>query len=98
MYQNYTIIHQTIREYCSNLGGNARGTYLGRWCIQLKCANWEPYPDRRANHVENSKEDPLALGRTQINFLAPNKRIMREIILEIKSILSKFFLLNYKYN
>ena len=60
MYQNYTIIHQTIREYCSNLGGNGRGTYLGSRCIQLKCANWEPYPDRRANHVENSKEDPLA--------------------------------------
>ena len=53
-YTSQDYIHLTIADYCKRIENP------NWWCIQLKCATWEPYPDRRANHVENSKEVRLA--------------------------------------
>ena len=53
-YTSQDYIHLTIADYCKRIENP------NWWCIQLKCATWEPYPDRRANHVENSKEVHLA--------------------------------------
>ena len=38
-YTSQDYIHLTIADYCKRI------ETPNWWCIQLKCATWEPYPD-----------------------------------------------------